>query len=185
MKKLTHLQRLQSLLEKIVDKFDDMVRPVKVIPHKFSRSLAFAKIGYNSHDFDDYYLVELEVFKLKRMLYLFENHGHHCPTCDTYIPKMKSIKLAIKLGEKWLNSDYFRFWDLHNKKYGDTEIGWESIPNSTNSLMITLKDGKKYERSEEERKSLIDSHRKDEREKEKHRQLFYKIIAKYGRYYWD
>jgi hypothetical protein len=98
---------------------------------------------------------------------------------------MKSIRLAIKLGELWLKGDYYRFHNLHNKKYGDTEIGWEPIPNSTNSLMITLKDGKKYERSEEERLSFLESHVADEREKEKHRQLFYKIIVKYGRLWWD
>jgi len=119
------------------------------------------------------------------MLYAFEKYGYHDPECDTYKPKMKSLKLAIKLGERWMRGDYYRFHDLHEQKYGKIELGWESIPGSNNSKSISLKNGKKYERSIEERIEFLEAHFADEREQEKHRRLFYNIINKYGRYWWD
>lgn len=158
---------------------------VRHIYRKVVRSLQFAKIGYNSFDFDDYYLFELEVFKLKRMLHLFENHGHHDESCDKYKPKMKSIRLAIKLGERYMTRRYFRFYDLHDKKWGKTEMGFEPIEGSDHFLMITLKDGVKYERTDQENKELLEAVTKDDNEKLRDRRNFYKIIEKYGRYWWD
>lgn len=165
--------------------YDNTVVLVRHYYRKATRALAFAKIGFNSYDFDSYYIVELEVFKLKRMLYLFENHGHHSESCENYKPKMKSIRLAIKLGERYMNRDYFRFYDIHNKKWGKTEMGFEPIEGSTHFLMITLKNGSKYERSEQETKELLESSYADDREKDRDRRNFYRIIEKYGRLWWD
>lgn len=152
---------------------------------RIGRALSFAKIGYSNYDWDDFYLFKLEVFKLKRMLDVFENHGHHSPTCNNYKPKMKSIRLAIKLGERYMNHRYFRFHDMHEKKYGKTEFGSEPIEGSDCSLMITLKNGVKYERTKLETEDMMEAYRKDRAEEERDRVNFYKIIIKYGRYWWD
>ena len=91
---------------------------------KICRSLSYAKFGWSNYDFDHAYLLEIQVMKLKRMLDCFENYGHHCHTCPNYKPKMKSLRLAIKLGEKLRTDAYQKFLDIYLKKYGNGFGGW-------------------------------------------------------------
>jgi len=152
---------------------------------KLCRALAYFQLGWNNVDFDSEALTEMEVFKLKRLLYLFENYGYHSETCINYKPKMKSLKLAIKLGERFLTHDYSRFTAAHDKKYGKLDTDFERIEGSDYYRMIDIKNGVKYTKTEEEVKDMLDSYRADEREQMRDRRNFYRIIEKYGRHWWD
>ena len=69
------------------------------------------RLRYN-YEWDSGFLLEIEVLKLKELLHNFEHHGHHDPECENYAPKMKSLRLAIKLGDLLINDDYMKY---HNR----------------------------------------------------------------------
>lgn len=147
--------------------YDYFISPVAQFFKKLKRAIAFFIIGWNNFDWDHAYLMELEVFKLKRLLYEFENFGYHSPECKNYKPKMKSLKLAIKLGEMLSEGDYFKFTGLHYKKWNRPVDLWT------------------YKMQEDEKNEFLEAANKDDRIEAKHRRWFYNIIRDYGRYWWD
>lgn len=164
-------------------------------PERLGRSIAFFKLGWLSYDFDYMPLHEAALFKLKRMLYCFENYGHHAETCENYKPKMKSIKLAIKLLEKYCKNDYTRFYDMHEKKWGKSTCDF--VPVDVEGNIVPKEEAKYFkfnssrpnaqteEEKAQERKEFLEAYNADEREQEKHLRWAYAIITKYHRYWWD
>jgi len=166
--------------------YDHTIGILNIYYIKLCRSISYAVFGWNNKDFDDGFLLQLEVYKLKRMLHLFKNYGNHCEDCENYKPKMKSIKLAIKLGERVINHNYRRFYDMHVHKYGKIQYEFEPTDATKQYYqMILIKNNKKYERTQDEIDDLINARSTDEREQGRDRRLFYRIIEKYGRYWWD
>lgn len=171
--------------------YDFTIGNIRQYYRKICRSLAFARIGWDNFDFDYRPLVELELFKLKRMLHLFENSGYHSEECPNYKPKMKSIRLAIKLGERWLNHDYCKFHDLHEKKWGklqtnlDNPLPEDYTPEGNLRWRSWRNGAKTEEEKRQEHLEFFEAVRKDDRLEERDIKNFYKILAKYSRYYWD
>jgi hypothetical protein len=160
--------------------------------YKLEMAYSYAKLGWNSHDFDHVYIDEFLLFKLKRMYKCFIN-GYHSETCENYKPKMKSIKLVIKLLNLYLNDEerYFKFYNLHNKKWGTKTR--KTIPADIDedgyvlSYRVTFEHDKKLTEEEkiQEKKELLESFKKDERRRQRDISLIYKIIGKYNLYWWD
>lgn len=162
------------------DKLTIFFWPVVRIYRKVARSLAFAKIGWGNYDWDHGYLLELMVFKMKRMQKACFEEGHHYPDKHSE----QSLRLCIKLGEKLLKEDYFYFSGLHNEKWGEIEF-----------ITKTDKEGRSYtgmgrlgiaEKDEEqERKESIEAYRKDDALKTRDARWFYGIMQKYQEAWWD
>jgi hypothetical protein len=101
---------------------------------------------------------------------------------------MKAIKLTIKLLER-LNKDYHRFGDMHDAKWGEMKTWFEPVeegnPLSGSYWRSSRPNANTPELEEQEREEFLEAHRADCREEERDRQLVYKLIAKYIRYWWD
>jgi hypothetical protein len=179
---------LLNTLEKVKDVAEDLYYEVRAFYQMVRRALTWGWRLRKSYDWDPGYLLEMEVQKLKDMLYYIEIHGIHDPDCETYKPKMKSLRLAIKLGDLLLKDEYTKFYDLHTKAWGETEMAWEEIlegPSKGNYKLYWTRDKKRVEFSEQEKAELSIAWEKDARREQKHRDLFYRIIATHGQRWWD
>lgn len=153
-------------------------------PERLSRALAFFKIGWLNHDWDNHYLNELVLFKLKRLQHCFIHYGHHAEDCPNYKPKMKSLALAIKLLERVVKNEYTKFYELHEKKWGKRTVKW--IPEGEHFKMDVKKEkANTPELKEQERKEFLEAVRKDDRLEARDKKLAYAIIGKYQDYWWD
>lgn len=160
---------------------------------KIRRSYNFAKIGWSNGDFDNGYLNELILFKLERMLYFFEHKGYHSTECINYKPKMKSLKLAIKLLKKINKDHYLMFSNLHDKKWGEQVVTY--VPHlydnsnkkniKTYKMEFTVENADTPEKQKIERQERLDAYRADDRLKQKDVKRVFNIIAKYSEYWWD
>lgn len=154
--------------------------PIVRIYRKIARSFAFAKLGWNNYDWDHAYLLEVMIFKMKRLQHGCFVDGHHIPE---KLPQ-QSLKLCIKLGEKLLKDDYFYFSGLHNQKWGELEF-----------IEKTDETGRKYtgmartrvlpEQEEQERAEAMEAYRKDDSIKARDVRWFYGIMGKYQESWWD
>ena len=154
---------------------------IKRFFEKLFRSFAFAKIGWGSFDGDHCYLLELEVFKMKRILKDLENSFVYWGDVNSgrYI---KALKLAIKIGERIKVGDYTRFYDFHVKKWGERKILWnDDAPFVNGSRPVRWN----RETTKEESKELMIAFKTDERLEQRDYNLFYGIIAKYSRGWWS
>lgn len=79
-----------------------------ILKEKLTRSVSYAKFGWDNPDWDNYYLHSLVLFKLKRMQHVFIHYGHHSEECENYKPKMRSIEVAIKLLDSAVNDSWWR-----------------------------------------------------------------------------
>lgn len=162
------------------DRLIEFFWPVVRIWRKLSRSFAFARLGWNNYDWDHAYLLQLMIFKMKRMQKACFEEGHHIPE---KLPQ-QSLKLCIKLGEKLLKDDYFYHSGLHNAKWGELEF-----------IEKTDETGRKYtgmgrprvlpEQEEQERAEAMEAYRKDDSVKARDTRWFYGIMAKYQESWWD
>jgi hypothetical protein len=134
----------------------------------------------DNHDWDAGYLMQMEVLKLKRMLKHFEGpDSHHSPDCENYKPKMKSLRLAIKLGERYLADDYYKStvnFEMDIKLYSKDDKLYQIVWIDVDTGQPATKEKLEAWRAEYDRA--------DEKQ-ERDRSLFYRIIEKYGNYWWD
>lgn len=152
-------------------------RPLECI----KRAFAFAKIGWGSYDWDHAYLLELELFKMRRILKVIEN-GHTDWEATDGGKCLKALRLAIKIGDRMMEGNYHKFYDLHHKKWGEREILWnDDTPFVNGSRPVKWN----RECSEEESAELIIAFKIDERLEQRDYNLFYGIIAKYSRGWWS
>lgn len=162
-------------------------------PTKLKRALDYFVFGWNNRDFDNFYVDQLVLFKLKRLEYNFVNFGHHSEDCENYPPKMKSLRLAIKLLKLYCNEDKNRmFMDAHDKKWGEADWQSEKVEGSEDKpggpyyrMLVNRVGAVTEEQKEQERKEFVDAYDKDERRHERLRATAYKIMIKYGHYWWD
>jgi len=163
-----------------------MLSLIKRYYRSFCRALAFARIGWSNYDWDNGYLDQLVLFKLKRMQYEFLNHGYHWEGCKNYKPKMKSLALTIKLLEKLVKDDYTRFYNLHEKKWGARTYVFKKLELSNYSTMeTTVALADTPEKVEQERKEFLEASSADDRQRVRDLELAYRLIGKYSHYWWD
>lgn len=176
------------MYEEVEEVITNMYYEVIDIYNMCKRAVVWGYRLRNSYPWNSGALLEMEVMKLKELLDFFENHGYHDPECETYKPKMKSLRLAIKLGDLLLNDEYTKYYDLYIKTWGETHCEFEEIVAGRfkgNYRLIRLRDGKVWEPCEKEKAELDEAWKKDARRQQKHRRWFYGIIAQHGERWWD
>lgn len=162
------------------DRIKSFLWPIIRFYRQVSRSLAWAKLAWNNYDWDHGYLMEVIVFKLKRMEKEILN-GHHIPDKVTN----QSLKLCVKLGEKLRKDDYHYFGGLHNAKWGPVEF-IEKTDKATGRTYTGMgRSGIPVEKEEQERAEFVEAYRKDDSIKARDTRWFYGIMAKYQEYWWD
>lgn len=158
---------------------------------RFKRACSYFKFGYNNHEWDNGYLHRLTLFKLKRMQRFFTEGGSHSPECPNYIPKMKSLDVAIMLLEKFLK-DETKFLDLHSKKWGELKWEFVQVPGSENEplgpysrCVISRPNALTEEEKIEEREERLEAYSIDDRRQQRFLETAYKIIGKHSQRWWD
>lgn len=133
----------------------------------------------HNHDWDYEHLLEVNVLKLRRMHALFSSpDSYHSPDCINYLPKMKSLRLALKLGQRILDDKY----DDH--LVNNVDVRFE--PNGDTTYIMVLVDSKtKRKLTDEELKVRHELWARADRRKDRDRKIFYSILAKYSIYWWD
>lgn len=156
----------------------------RIFPERLGRSISYFVKGWHNYDFDNHYVNELVLFKLRRLRHCFERYGHHSPDCPNYPPKVKSLNLAIKLLERICEANYHRFLDLHDKKWGETEFKFVSEGN--HYIMETkVEKADTPELKQQEQNERMEAYKKDERMEARDLRIAYAIIGKYQKYWWD
>lgn len=172
-------------------KLYDMFSYITVVfPERLSRSFSFAKEGWLNYDFDADYVHELVLFKLKRMEYTFIHHGYHSEECENYIPKMKSLKLCIKLLDIYCNDKSAIHMNHHTRQWGELKMYTvkAEISETYGQLFKIISERPfavtKEEKGREREGSRI-AYEADHNRNERILATAYKIVAKYHRHWWD
>lgn len=164
-----------------VDRIKGKLWPIFRLYRQICRSLAFARLGWNNYDWDHAYLLEVMVFKMKRMQKACFEEGHHVPE---KLPQ-QSLRLCIKLGEKLKKEDYHYFHTLHCQKWGDLEF-IEKVDNTTGRTYTGMgRPGVSKADEAQERAEFLEACRKDDSIKARDVRWFYGIMAKYQESWWD
>lgn len=163
------------------DRVTEFFWPILRFYRKIRRSLAWARFGWNNYDWDHAYLLEVIVFKLKRMQIAIFDEGHHIPDKHS----QQSLRLCIKLGTKLIKSDYFYYTGLHNAKWGELEFIEKTDKTTGRKFTGMGRSGVPKEKEEEERREFLEACRKDDSLKARDTRWFFGIMAKYNEYWWD
>lgn len=150
-----------------------------------ARMWAYARIGAGSYDFDSCYLIRLIIFKLQRMQHQF-THNSHCVHAED---SLKAIALAIRLGTRLSEDDYSRGVDRHSKKWGELNMDFIPLDPDNNgfkgSELKMWRSGTTPENKEQERIEFLAAIDTDDDNRARDARLFFNIIAKYYRDWWD
>lgn len=151
-----------------------------------ARMWAYARIGAGSYDFDSCYLIRLIIFKLQRMQQQF-THNSHCVHAED---SLKALALAIRLGTRLSEDTYSRGVDLHSKKWGELNMDFIPLdPDKNNgfkgSELKMWRSGTTPENKEQERIEFLAAVDADDDNRIRDARLFFNIIAKYYRDWWD
>lgn len=137
----------------------------------------------HNYDWDSHFALEVLVLKLRRMEHYFVREGYHDPACSNWKPKMKSLRLALKLGDRLLKSEYGQHIEAFERSHGTIGHRFERVPDTSYSTMRMTVGG--IDATEAQMKAWHAAWAADERREERDRHLFYKIVAKYSPYWWD
>ena len=135
-----------------------------------------------NYDWDYTGIYEMLVYKLDRMIPLFEKNEFHCYS-KKFIRKMKIIRsLAYRLSK----SDYSRNYDAHNDTWGHSEYRFKANKDGLTSQMIFIDPPKVNDKN---RKRYMESAKKatlnDNAEEVEDRILMFNMISKYIPKWWD
>lgn len=189
---LTKLEDLRYRDGFFYDKLDTfltfIVNTFHYAPRSFFRNLRrsvdYIKLGWNNYDWDSHYIYEVLQFKLKRTLKELES-GHSIPN---QYNELKALKLAIKLGDRLVEdwNHYSQFRDLHDAKWGKLDMDFEPVEDSNNLRLISSRpNANTKEEKEQELSDFMTALKKDDRRKQRDREIYFKILAKYIEYMWD
>lgn len=151
------------------------------------RSWAFAKLGWENYDFDACYLIEVMVFKLKR-LYIGCTDDAVAIHEDEHL---QALRLAIRLGEKLRTDDYSYFMDCHNKKWGELDLIEIPLPDDTYPEygrayeIRSCRPNVTEENKEQERQEFLTAVDSDDAIRKRDSRWFFAIIDKYHPFWWD
>lgn len=179
---------MDTKLWKLVEIWLDIVCFFESKLYKIKRSLAYAKFGWNNHDFDSIFLFDLILFKLKRIKKeCMEDVDQEVSTAQ-----LKSINIAIKLIERLIEKPYgYTFARDHDAKWG--ELMCRRVPYSfdeegkPDSYKVELKRARVTnddEREQELKENREVMYIKEKLEKQDVRRLL-RIIEKYHDSWWD
>jgi len=144
------------------------------------RAWDYAVIGWSNHDWDNGYLYELMLFKLKRMqVELINGVAIHDKTT------LQSLRICIKLLERILKGDYNYNSNQHDAKWGAVEFNTKQDPNSNWSELIITRKNVTEETAEQERLEFLEACNKDYKSEQRDIRLLHDIMKKYSKTWWD
>lgn len=172
---------MKEVLESVSDFFGNIYYLVRGFFRSVKRSYDYAKFGWNNHDYDYGYLLELMHFKLKRL----EN-----AILNGYAERNKqtnqSIRICIKLLKKLAFKDYGYFTELHYKKWGEPEMVYsESDSKGLVRAEIKYKNVITDEDKKQQTQEFLEAYKKDEEQEQRDVRLLFSIMAKYHKRWWD
>ena len=141
---------------------------------KLKRSCKWFKRMWNNHDFDDAYLMEVIIWKMKDMLYQLDvvdrdivdlRHQEHHKDNGYDGDMLKSLEDCIEIGERLIADDYVN--------YPDVVEDWFLNHDSLNEEM-----------PEDIRKLVLEALDESERKKEEDNEMFFNIMKKYHYDWW-
>lgn len=146
----------------------------------FVRAWQYARIGWNSPDWDHSFFLELLEFKLARMEKALWRH-----TVGEKKSK-QALRLAVRLAKKLRMEVYHWHYTQHEKRWGPTTsefIPCENMPGYTTWKMTRAKvTDENREQMEDELRLAFDL---DEKARERDAAWLFGIIAKYYNHWWD
>ena len=98
---------------------------------------------WDNHDFDDGYLMQVIVWKMKDMLYQLDvidrdivdlRHQPHCTDNGYDGDLIKSLEECIEIGERLLKDDYAIYPEVVNEWF--EKHGYEKMPDDIRKLFI-------------------------------------------------
>ena len=142
--------------------------------NKLRRSCRWFKRMWNNYDFDDGYLIEVIVWKMKDMLYQLDvldsdivdlRYQQHCKDNGYDGDLLKSLEECIEIGERLIEDDYVI--------YPDAVKEWQSEHKWTDVMPDDI------------RKLLMDSYEDAERRKLEDNEKFFDLMKKYHWGWWS
>lgn len=157
-------------------------RVFKRTPHMW----AYLKYASTDFDFDSVYLIRVNVFKLKRMLRAFTNNPH----CIHEPKDLQALRLAIRLGERLSEVDYDYAARAHERKWGELNMDFEPLPEEeggkhAGSVLKFWRKEVTPETEEQERQEFLAAVEADDKARERDARLFFGLLSKYYRNWWD
>lgn len=147
------------------------------------RSIAYARFGWNNHDYDHSYFLDALRFKLQRMYaYLVKETN-----TKQEKPVLQSLRLAVRLAEKLTNDDYHYFLDQHDKKWGPAEMETTPAEDGFKGSLVTFKRPKATSKKKiaQERKEFRQAVESDEQIRARDARWLFSIMEKYYQHWWD
>lgn len=138
------------------------------------RSCRWFKRMWNNYDFDDGYLIEVIVWKMKDMLYQLDvldsdivdlRNQEHCKDNGYDGDLLKSLEECIEIGERLIADDYIIYPDIVEE--------WKSEHKWSDAMPDDI------------RKLLMDSYEDAERRKLEDNEKFFDIMKKHHWGWWS
>jgi hypothetical protein len=138
------------------------------------RSCRWFKRMWNNYDFDDGYLIEVIVWKMKDMLYQLDvldsdivdlRYQEHCKDNGYNGDLLKSLEECIEIGERLIADDYIIYPEIVEK--------WKSEHKWSDDMPDDI------------RKLLMDSYEDAERRKTEDNEKFFDVMKKYHWGWWS
>ena len=151
-----------------------IISNIKVFFINLKRSCKWFKRMWNNHDFDDYYFMQVVVWKMKDMLYQLDivdrkfvdlRNQEHYKDNGYNGDMIKSLEECIEIGERLLADDYFN----------EPDVCKEWILN--NGISKTM--------PEDIRKIYMESIHESEKRKQDDNDKFFDIIKKHHWGWWS
>lgn len=161
------------------DIFIDCISYVRRLGESIARACYWGWALRHNHDWDYAYLDHIMLLKLRRMHRLMAgSESMHDPSCQNYAPKMRSLKLALKLAERLQADKYYA-----NVKY---PIDFKLEPATEKYFkMVQINPATKMPATKLYLQLALEEWARLDRRQDRDRQIMYRIIAKYGTYWWD
>lgn len=124
------------------------------------RSCRWFKRMWNNYDFDDGYLIEVIVWKMKDMLYQLDvldgdivdlRHQEHCKDNGYDGDMLKSLEECIEIGERLIADDYIVYPDEVKNWLSEHNIN-EKMPENIIELMAECYHESEWRKSEDNEK---------------------------------
>jgi hypothetical protein len=182
-KKKSKVARLKFYLECVRALFFDCLSFVRRFCSSVKRACYWGWALRNNHDWDHGYLDTMVALKLRRMLNAQVGpQSYHDPECKNYLPKVRSLKLAVKLAER-LQADKYHESPKYPLDY--TFERTERTEEYATFEMVAQNPFRKEKASELYLRLAMDEYARLDRREDRDRQIMYRIIAKYGTFWWD
>jgi hypothetical protein len=142
------------------------------------RACQYFKQGWGSKDWDYSFIFDDLIFKLKRVEVDLKNDIYHEPEKL----ELQSIRLVIKLLEKYNTDRYYYYRNLHEAKWGVGEMIFSK--DEQPRVSIFRKNVIPGENEEQERKEFLIAVKADAECRRKDLDLAFKIIQKHCQTWW-